>query len=109
MSVLPGCSSRRGAEAVALHLVNHCTKQECRYVTSAAQQQRLAQAAMLTTSRQLQQALAAGIGFHHAALDMQERERVEKLFLNKDVLVMVQLYTRHGLLASLLLCHVLGG
>lgn len=44
---------------------------------------------MLTTSRQLQQALAAGIGFHHAALDVQERERVEKLFLNKDVLVMM--------------------
>ena len=84
-----GCSSRKGAEAVALHLVNHCTKQACRYVTSTAQQQRLAQAAMLTTSRQLQQTLAAGIAFHHAALDMQERERVEKLFLNKDVLVMM--------------------
>ena len=89
---MSGCSSRKGTEAVALHLVNQCTKQACRYVTSAAQQQRLAQAAMLTTNRQLQQALAAGIGFHHAALDMQERERVEKLFLNRDVLVMHQMY-----------------
>ena len=57
------------------------------FVTSSAQADCLQQAARRVANKQLQQLLPAGIGFHNAGLDAEERTIVEGLFLAAHLLV----------------------
>ena len=52
-----------------------------------AQHERLQAAAGRAASRQLQEVLQGGIGFHHAAMEAQDRALVEACFLDRSILV----------------------
>ena len=57
------------------------------FLSSSAQAEALQQAARGVSDKQLQQLLPAGIGFHNAGLDAQDRAAVEGLFLNGHLAV----------------------
>lgn len=52
--------------------------------------ERLRAAAQQTKSKQLQSAIQAAVGFHNAALEPEDRELVERLFLGHDISVRAQ-------------------
>ena len=81
-------SSRKGTVDTALHLLSDSMRggPPGRFVRDRAQHERLQAAAGRTTSRQLQDALGGGIGFHHAAMDAQDRALVEACFLDRSIL-----------------------
>jgi hypothetical protein len=61
----------------ASHLVTQAQRQpgpfgSC-YISSAAQAERLRRAATQTQTKALQTAIAAGIGFHNAAIEQEDR------------------------------------
>jgi hypothetical protein len=61
----------------ASHLVTQAQRQpgpygSC-YISSAAQAERLRRAATQTKTKALQTAIAAGIGFHNAAIEQEDR------------------------------------
>ena len=79
------CSSRKGACDTALHLLNTtCNKflpgRISAYVADAHQQEQLRQASSQMIDKQLQRVVQAGIGFHNAAVEAQDRNLVEQLF-----------------------------
>jgi ATP-dependent DNA helicase HFM1/MER3 len=57
------------------------------FVKSQAQLQRLQAAAAHTQAKALAVALAAGVGFHNAAMEPADRELVEGLFKSNDLAV----------------------
>lgn len=63
------------------------------FVTSSAQADCLQQAARRVANKQLQQLLPAGIGFHNAGLDAEERTIVEGLFLGAHLSVRINVLT----------------
>ena len=71
----------------AMHLVSVVNNQGKGYIRDRSHQEKLQHAAAVTTNRQLQQALQAGVAFHHAGMEATERAQVEELFLQRDVLV----------------------
>lgn len=58
-----------------------------RFVRNQAQHERLQAAAGRAASRQLQDVLQGGLGFHHAAMEPQDRALVEACFLDRSILV----------------------
>ena len=68
-------SSRKGTADTAQHLLADSMRggPPGRFVRDRAQQERLQAAAERTASRPLQDALRGGVGFHHAAMDAQDR------------------------------------
>lgn len=70
------CASRKGAAEAAGYLAGRGA-----YVRDGQHAERLAQAAGRTRNKALAAALAAGVGFHHAAMEAEERSLVEELFL----------------------------
>ena len=73
----------------AQHLLKDSTRSgpPGRYVRDRAQCDRLQAAAGRAVSRQLQEVLSGGIGFHHAAMEAQDRALVEACFLDRSILV----------------------
>ena len=57
------------------------------YVKDRAQYEQLDAAANAAKHKQLAQALRAGVGFHYAAMEHEDRSSVENLFLNRALLV----------------------
>ncbi|KAK9810502.1 hypothetical protein WJX72_011853 [[Myrmecia] bisecta] len=84
------CSSRKGTTDTAAHLLNLISRQggQSPYISNSAQYSRLQQAAERVTSKQLQQVLRVGLGFHNAAMESQDRAVVEALFRERDILVL---------------------
>ena len=78
-------SSRKGVVDTALNLVKVARLNQ--FIGSPAQQQQLNHASASIISKQLQQALPAGVGFHHAAMEAQDRATVEDLFRNRMLAV----------------------
>lgn len=70
-----------------MHLLSVINKQGRGYVKDRSQQDRLQHAAATTANRQLQQCLQAGIAFHNAGMEAEERSKVEELFMQRAVLV----------------------
>lgn len=70
-----------------MHLVSVVTRQGRGYFRDRAHQDKLQRFAAGTGNRQLQQALQAGVAFHHAGMEASERAQVEELFLEKDIVV----------------------
>jgi hypothetical protein len=70
-------SSRRGTMEAASHLVTQAQRQPGRfgscYIADVAQAERLRSAAAQTKTKALQAAVAAGIGFHNAAMEPEDR------------------------------------
>lgn len=81
-----------------MHLLSVSSKQGRGYIKDRGQQDRLQQAAVTTANRQLQQCLQAGIAFHNAGMEAEERTMVEQLFMQRAVLVSscaVFVYSNH--------------
>ena len=84
------CSSRKGTSEAAAHLVREAARQGGAgpwgaFVRDAGQRQRLAQAAAGLKDSQLRECIKAGVGFHHAAMEPEERAAVEVLFIAQDL------------------------
>lgn len=79
------CSSRKGTEETALHLLAKAMHGS--YVQNDAQRNQLQDGANRVVDKQLQQALRGGVGFHHGNLEPQDRAIVENLFLNRAIMV----------------------
>lgn len=81
-------SSRKGTADTAQHLLADSMRggPPGRFVRDRAQQERMQAAAERTASRPLQDALRGGVGFHHAAMDAQDRALVEACFLDRSIL-----------------------
>jgi replicative superfamily II helicase len=87
------------AHHVLVESAKHARHGSSCYVRDAGHAERLRQAAQGIKNKPLQAAIAAGIGFHHAGLDEEERALVEQLFLQLDILVscctLMQLQVAH--------------
>ena len=86
------CSSRKGAEetaaAVAKDAARHGGRGSSSFVRDAQHHTRLtAAASQFPKNPHLRHCIAAGVGFHHAAMLPEERSAVEQLFLGTDLLV----------------------
>lgn len=82
------CSSRKGTSEAAAHLAREAARQGgagSTFVRDAGQRQRLAQAAAGLKNSQLRECIQAGVGFHHAAVEPEERAAVEALFIAQDL------------------------
>ncbi|KAL4857947.1 ATP-dependent DNA helicase MER3 [Chlorella vulgaris] len=87
------CSSRKGTSETAAHLAREAGKHAGRsggstFVRDAGQAARLAAAAAGLKNGQLRDCIAAGVGFHHAAMEPEERAAVEALFIAQDLPVL---------------------
>ncbi|KAG2449576.1 hypothetical protein HYH02_005109 [Chlamydomonas schloesseri] len=84
------CSSRKGTVDSALHLAKEAGPGgRAPYVRDTAHAARLAAAArQVASNKQLQSCLLAGVGFHNAAMEGEQREVVERLFLAGDLPVL---------------------
>jgi ATP-dependent DNA helicase HFM1/MER3 len=80
-------SSRKGTEETAALLL----KAGRSYVRGGAQRGALQAAAARAASRALGQALLGGVGFHHGNLEPGDRAAVERLFLDRALLVRLPL------------------
>ena len=78
-------SSRKGVVETASHLAKVARPHQ--FSISGAQQEQLHNAAAAMLNKTLQQTLPAGIGFHHAALEPQDRAAVEELFRSRMIAV----------------------
>ena len=65
------------------------------YVVDRAQYEQLDAAANASKHKQLAQALRAGVGFHYAAMEPEDRSSVEHLFLNRLLLVSLPIICTH--------------
>ena len=74
------CSSRKGTVDTATYLANG---HEGQYVYDGAQAARLEAAALTVKHKQLSPVLRAGVGFHYAAMEQEDRVLVEQLFLER--------------------------
>lgn len=86
------CSSRKGTSEAAAQLAREAAKHApsgrgggSAFVRDAGQAARLASAAAALKSGQLRDCVALGIGFHHAAMEPEERAAVEALFIAQDL------------------------
>jgi ATP-dependent DNA helicase HFM1/MER3 len=82
-------SSRKGTTDTAQAVANAAARAPgtSMFVRDANQFKCLQDAASQVKSKQLQAAILAGIGFHHAAMEPQERTLIENLFRSKAILV----------------------
>ena len=82
-------SSRKGTVETAQRLLEDSKRigPQGRFVRDHTQHERLQVAAGRATSRQLQDVLQLGLGFHHAAMEPQDRALVEACFLDRSILV----------------------
>ncbi|KAK9833183.1 hypothetical protein WJX74_009492 [Apatococcus lobatus] len=87
------CSSRKGTCDTAQHLLNTTSNRFIpgrisAYVVNAHQQEQLRQASLKFIDKQLQKVVLAGIGFHNAAVEAQDRILIEQLFRNSLLMVL---------------------
>ena len=83
------CSSRKGVSETAQHLVKAARPNA--FIKDGAQRERLHQASLTLTNKQLQQTVQAGVAFHHAAMEVQYRVAVEELFRDRMIAVSIVL------------------
>ena len=85
-------SSRKGTSDTALHLLSTtCNRfipgKISAYVATASQQAQLREASSRLIDKQLQKLVQAGIGFHNAAVGVQDRILIEQLFRTSLLMV----------------------
>ena len=81
------CSSRKGTVDTALYLAESGGHHGGQYLFDAAQAARLETAASAVKHKQLPTALRAGVGFHYAAMEQEDRVKIEQLFLDRALTV----------------------
>lgn len=82
------CSTRKSVEQAANNLRNSSN-----YVVSEMHQRVLNQIATLIRSQKLRDNIMNGVAYHHAGLDMRDRQLVEKGFISGHILVLLSTST----------------
>ena len=78
------CGTRKGVVSAALRLKDDCGTM---FVKSNQQQQRLRMASENIEDENLKRTIKCGVGFHHAGLSINDRRRVENLFIDSTLQV----------------------
>lgn len=81
---------KEGTVDTAANLVEYLSNQGGSYLRDASHAAELVTAARAVKHKQLPHVLRAGIGFHYAAMEQEDRAIVEQLFLNRLLAVRLQ-------------------
>ncbi|CAN0924504.1 DExH-box ATP-dependent RNA helicase DExH17 [Linum grandiflorum] len=98
-SALVFCSTRKGAQETAQQLSQTVMKfgYSNPFIKDHEQQERLREASMSCSDKQMQSYILYGIGYHNGGLCMKDRNLVENLFLKGDVQILCTTNTlAHG-------------
>ncbi|XP_057523188.1 DExH-box ATP-dependent RNA helicase DExH17 isoform X2 [Amaranthus tricolor] len=94
------CSTRKGAQEAAQKISQTAMTfgYSNPFIKTTEQQERLRDASMSCTDKQLQSFILYGVGYHNGGLCMKDRNVVENLFLNGDIQVLCTTNTlAHGI------------
>nr|GMC97314.1 DExH-box ATP-dependent RNA helicase DExH17 isoform X1 [Ipomoea batatas] len=89
-SALVFCSTRKGAQETAQRLTQAAMKfgHSNPFIKSREQQDRLREASLSCSDKQMQSYIPYGVGYHNGGLSMKDRNLIEGLFLNSDLQVL---------------------
>ncbi|KAL8153892.1 hypothetical protein V2J09_011652 [Rumex salicifolius] len=99
-SALVFCSTRKGAQEAAQKISQTAMKfgNSNPFIKSGEQQERLREASLSCSDRQMQSYILYGVGYHNGGLCMKDRNLIESLFLNGDIQVLCTTNTlAHGI------------
>ncbi|PHU27550.1 ATP-dependent DNA helicase MER3 -like protein [Capsicum chinense] len=99
-SALVFCSTRKGAQEAAQQLSQTAMTygHSNPFIKSREQQERLREASLSCSDKQMQSYILYGVGYHNGGLSMNDRNLIEGLFLNGDVQVLCTTNTlAHGI------------
>ncbi|EPS65628.1 hypothetical protein M569_09143, partial [Genlisea aurea] len=98
-SALVFCSTRKGAQEAAqlLAQIAMTSGNLGPFIKSRDQQERLKEASLSCSDKQMQSYMVHGVGYHNGGLSMKDRSIIEGLFLNGDVQILCTTNTlAHG-------------
>ncbi|XP_052485594.1 DExH-box ATP-dependent RNA helicase DExH17 isoform X2 [Gossypium raimondii] len=99
-SALVFCSTRSGAQEAAQRLsqIVMTFGYSNPFIKSSEQQERLREASLSCSDKQMQSYILYGVGYHNGGLSLKDRNLIEGLFLNGDVQVLCTTNTlAHGI------------
>ncbi|OMO59219.1 hypothetical protein CCACVL1_24992 [Corchorus capsularis] len=99
-SALVFCSTRKGAQEAAQRLSQTVMAfgYSNPFIKSHEQQERLREASLSCSDKQMQSYILYGVGYHNGALSLKDRNLIEGLFLSGDVQVLCTTNTlAHGI------------
>ncbi|KAK4347253.1 hypothetical protein RND71_033592 [Anisodus tanguticus] len=99
-SALVFCSTRKGAQEAAQQLSQTAMTfgHSNPFIKSREQQERLREASLSCSDKQMQSYILYGVGYHNGGLSMNDRNLIEGLFLNGDLRVLCTTNTlAHGI------------
>ncbi|XP_052197868.1 DExH-box ATP-dependent RNA helicase DExH17 [Diospyros lotus] len=99
-SALVFCSTRKGAQEAAQRLsqIAMTFGYSNPFIKDTHQQERLREASLLCSDKQMQSYIPFGIGYHNGGLSLKDRNLIEGLFLNGDLQVLCTTNTlAHGI------------
>ncbi|XP_042032105.1 DExH-box ATP-dependent RNA helicase DExH17-like [Salvia splendens] len=99
-SALVFCSTRKGAQEAAqcLSQIAMTFGHSSPFIKSREQQERLREASLSCSDKQMQSYILYGVGYHNGGLSMKDRNLMEELFLNGDLRILCTTNTlAHGI------------
>ncbi|KAH7658892.1 DNA helicase protein [Dioscorea alata] len=99
-SALVFCSTRKGAQAAAQQLSQIAVSlgPSNPFIKSKLQQEKLKEASLSCSDKQMQSCILTGVGYHNGGLCMKDRNLVEGLFLKGDIQILCTTNTlAHGI------------
>ncbi|KAK3032096.1 hypothetical protein RJ639_036310 [Escallonia herrerae] len=99
-SALVFCSTRKGAQEAAQRLsqIAMTFGYSNPFIKSREQQERLREASLTCSDKQMQSYILYGVGYHNGGLSMKDRSLIEGLFLNGDLQILCTTNTlAHGI------------
>ncbi|KAG5624417.1 hypothetical protein H5410_009635 [Solanum commersonii] len=99
-SALVFCSTRKGAQEAAQQLSHAAMTfgHSNPFIKSREQQERLREASLSCSDKQMQSYILYGVGYHNGGLSINDRNLIEGLFLNGDIQVLCTTNTlAHGI------------
>ncbi|KAM0932842.1 putative DNA helicase [Dioscorea sansibarensis] len=99
-SALVFCSTRKGAQAAAQHLSQIALNlgPSNPFIKSKLQQEKLKEASLSCSDKQMQSCILTGVGYHNGGLCMKDRNLIEGLFLKGDIQILCTTNTlAHGI------------
>ncbi|CAA0824472.1 ATP-dependent DNA helicase MER3 homolog [Striga hermonthica] len=99
-SALIFCSTRKGAQEAAQRLsqIAMTFGHSSPFIKSREQQERLREASLSCSDKQMQSYILYGVGYHNGGLSLKDRNLIEGLFLNGDLQILCTTNTlAHGI------------
>ncbi|EXC20319.1 putative ATP-dependent DNA helicase HFM1 [Morus notabilis] len=99
-SALVFCSTRKGAQEAAQRLSQSAMAygHSNPFIKNKEQQERLREASLSCSDKQMQSYILYGVGYHNGGLSLKDRSLVESLFLNGDIQILCTTNTlAHGI------------